>query len=300
MFRSIWEDMKDMLKNGTMLTRLIVLNIIVFVVLGVFIRYLFAPVYPTLLNYLALSSDIWWNLKHPWVFITHMFMHAGLYHIFWNMLLYYWFGTIVGDLVGDKKILPLFIYGGLLGAVIYLVSYAFILPGNLAGHAIGASAAVMATVIAAAVIAPDYKIRLILIGSVSIKYIAVVLLIIDLIGTTGMNNTGGHFAHLGGALFGWFFASNLKRGNDLSIGFNKFVDRILQFFQGVSGTGKSNLKVSHKTSDKTRRTGQAKSKKEGDMQARVDKILDKINEKGYDQLTDEEKEFLFIASKKQK
>lgn len=299
MFRSIWDDMKEMLRSGTMVTRLIVINIIAFVVIGVFIRYLIAPVYPTFLNYLALSSDIWWNLKHPWVFITHMFLHAGLYHIFWNMLLYYWFGVIVGDLVGDKKILPLFIYGGLLGAVIYLVSYAFILPDHLAGHAIGASAAVMSTVIAAAVIAPDYKIRLILIGSVSIKYIAVVLLVIDLIGTTGMNNTGGHFAHLGGALFGWFFASNLKRGNDLSVGFNRLLDRIADFSKKIGPGNKSKMKVTHKNVKKSK-TRSEKGNSGKDMQDRVDKILDKINEKGYDQLTDEEKEFLFIASKKQK
>jgi membrane associated rhomboid family serine protease len=294
--------MKDMLRNGTMLTRLIVINIIAFVVIGVFIRYLFTPVYPQLLDYLALSSDILWNLRHPWVFITHMFLHAGFFHIFWNMLLYYWFGTIVGDLVGDKKILPLFIYGGLLGAAVYLVSYAFILPDHLAGHAIGASAAVMATVMAAAVIAPDYKIHLILIGPVSIKYVAVVLLIIDLIGTTGMNNTGGHFAHLGGALFGWFFASNLKRGNDLSVGFNRFLDRARLFISRILKGQPSRLKVTHREKRKKDAPERPKTKSGMDKstQDRVDEILDKINEKGYEQLTDEEKEFLFLASKKQK
>lgn len=298
MFRSILDDIKDMLKNGTMLTRLIIINIIVFVVLGIFVRYLFPSIYAPALDYLALSSDLWWNVKHPWVFITHMFLHAGVYHIFWNMLLYYWMGTIVGDLVGDKKILPLFIYGGLTGAVIYMISYAFILPDQLAGNAIGASAAVMATVIAAAVIAPDYKIRLILIGPISIKYIAVVLLIFDMVGTAGMNNTGGHFAHLGGALFGWFFASNLKRGNDLSIGFNKFVARLMDLFKGGSLGKRSKLKVSHKSDHKKKSVN--KKVVEDGMQARVDKILDKINKVGYEKLTEEEKEFLFIASKKQK
>jgi membrane associated rhomboid family serine protease len=298
MFRSILDDIKDMLKNGTMLTRLIIINIIVFVVLGVFVRYLFPSIYAPALDYLALSSDLWWNVKHPWVFITHMFLHAGIYHIFWNMLLYYWMGTIVGDLVGDKKILPLFIYGGLTGAVIYMLSYAYILPDQLAGNAIGASAAVMATVISAAVIAPDYKIRLILIGPISIKYIAVVLLVIDMVGTAGMNNTGGHFAHLGGALFGWFFASNLKRGNDLSIGFNKFVDRLLDLFKGGSPGKRSKLKVSHKSGHKKKPVD--KKVVDDGMQERVDKILDKINDVGYEKLTEEEKEFLFIASKKQK
>jgi membrane associated rhomboid family serine protease len=296
MFRSIWEDIKEMLRNGTMLTRLIIINIIVFVLIGVLVRYLLAPAYPTILNYLALSSDVLWNLKHPWVFITHMFMHAGVYHILWNMLLYYWFGTIVGDLVGDRKILPLYIYGGLLGAVIYLLSANLILPAHTGSQAIGASAAVMAAIIAATVISPDYKIRLILIGPVSIKYIAVVLLIIDLIGTTGMSNTGGHFAHLGGALFGWFFASNLKKGNDLSAGFNRFLDQLKNIFSS-SLKKKSSLKVSHKNKKRVPKIPKAS---DDEMQKRVDKILDKINEMGYDQLTDEEKEFLFIASKKQK
>ena len=298
MFRSIWEDVKAMLRDGTMVTRLILVNIIAFVIVGVFFQYVLAPLYPTIIDYLALSSDTIWNLKHPWVFITHMFLHAGFFHIFWNLLLYYWFGTIVGDLIGDKKILPLYIYGSLLGAVIYMVSYAFILPEQLAGHAIGASASVMATVIAAAVIAPDYKIRLILIGPVSIKYVAVVLLVLDLIGTTGVNNTGGHFAHLGGAFFGWFFASNLKRGNDLSVGFNRFIDRITGLFSGVKKS-RSPLSVSYKDRSKApkKRSDMAKDEK---LQKRVDQILDKINEEGYDSLTDEEKEFLFMASKKQK
>lgn len=299
MFRSILQDIKDMLKNGSMLNKLVIVNILVFVVVGVLIRYLIPSVYQLLIPYLALSSDIVWNLKHPWVLITHMFVHDGIYHIFWNMLLYYWFGTIVGDLLGDKKILPLFIYGGLTGAFIYLFSYYFILPQSFMGAtAVGASAAVMATVVAAGVIAPDYKIRLILIGSVSIKYIVIVLLLMDMIGTAGNNNTGGHFAHLGGALFGWFYISSLKKGNDLSAGFNRLWDKLSMVFAGKK-LRKSTMKVSHR-SDKSQVNKRKKASKDPDFQKRLDEILDKINELGYESLTDEEKEFLFLASKNQK
>ena len=297
MFQSIFEDIKAMIKHGSMLTKLILINIFAFVIIGVFFRYLIPSVFDLLLPYLALSSDIVWNLKHPWVFITHMFMHDGLYHIFWNLLLYYWFGTIVGDLIGDKKILPLYIYGGLTGAVFYLFSYYFILPQNLiGGMALGASAAVMATVVAAGVISPDYKVRLILIGPVSIKYIVVVLIVIDLIGTTGNMNTGGHIAHLGGAFFGWFFVSNLKRGIDLSLGFNRLIDKLSGFFiSGKNNRGK--LKVTHRNKKVSNFEKEIKEKDPG-FQKELDRILDKINEKGYDQLSDEEKEFLFLASKK--
>jgi membrane associated rhomboid family serine protease len=299
MFRSILQDIKDMLKHGSMLNKLVIVNIMVFVVIGVLIRYLIPSLYGALIPYFALSSDIWWNLKHPWVFITHMFVHDGLYHIFWNMLLYYWFGTIIGDLIGDKKILPLFIYGGLTGAIIYIISYYFVLPQQYMGAtAVGASAAVMATVVAAGVLAPDYKVRLILVGPVSIKYIVVVLLLMDMIGTAGNNNTGGHFAHLGGALFGWFFISNLKRGVDLSEGFNGFWNKLTNVFRAKKHR-RSPLRVSHRSDNNMVKPKKSDST-DPEFQKKLDGILDKINKVGYDQLTDEEKEFLFLASKNHK
>jgi membrane associated rhomboid family serine protease len=299
MFRSILDDVREMLQRGNMLTRLIVVNILLFVVIGVLIRYLLPGVYNGMIDYLALSSDIWWNIKHPWVFITHMFLHDGIYHIFWNMLLYYWFGSIIGDLIGDNKILSLYIYGGLTGVVLYLLSYYFILPPDMIGaRALGASAAVMATVVAAGVLAPDYKVRLILIGTVSIKYIVIALLIMDMIGTTTNNNTGGHFAHLGGALFGWYFIYSLKNGNDLSIPFNRFLEKIRLLFDPEKRK-RTNMKVSHKGGQQAVAPSK-KPKRDQETQEKVDKILDKINEKGYDQLTKEEKEFLFWASKREK
>ena len=288
-----------MLQHGHMLDRLIIINILSFILIGIFIRYLFPSIYPTVLDYLALSSNLRWNLFHPWVFITHLFLHAGIFHIFWNMLLYYWFGTIVGDLVGDGKILPLFLYGGLLGAAIYLLSYAYLIPHSyLDSRALGASAGVMATVVAAGLIAPDYKIRLILIGPVSIKYVVVVLIIIDLVGTTGMNNTGGHFAHLGGALMGWIFVSNLKRGNDLGIPVNRGLAWLSDLLLRKKGSRSRKLRALH-----SQRSGKIKPtvrSSKSDSQDRINEILDKINQKGYEGLSDEEKEFLFRASNKEK
>jgi membrane associated rhomboid family serine protease len=294
MLKSIFDDLKYGLRSGSTVTKIILVNAIVFVVFGVILKSFLPAVYDLLIPFLALSSDVVWNLTHPWVFITHIFIHAGFFHILWNMLQFYWFGNIVGDLVGDKKILALYIYGALMGVILYLVSFHFILPENYIGaYAVGASAAVMAVTVAAGILAPDYKLHLLLVGPVSIKYIVLFFVIADLVGTTGMINTGGHFAHLGGAIWGWIFISNLKSGRDFSIGFNKFVGYLNEKLSVLWNRPK--MKVVHKDSGNYSRDRAGKSRSEH-MQE-VDRILEKIHRHGYESLTAEEKQFLFDAGK---
>lgn len=300
MIQSMLEDLKATFKYGHMVNRLIVLNVIVFVIVN--LVYAFSPqpelegsVYYFIRNNLAISSELMTLLVKPWTFITHMFMHKGFWHILWNMLLLLWFGRIVGDLLGDKRVLPIYIYGGLFGGVIYVLSAH--LPGygvGIGSFAMGASAAVMAMVVAAAVAAPEYYMRLLLIGNVQIKYIALALVFMDIIGIGGHSNVGGHFAHLGGAFFGGFFVYQLRNGYDLSIGFNKFIDMISNRNEEVKKE-RSPLKVSHRAVNKKTTTTTETAK---DDQERIDAILDKINAQGYEKLSDEEKQFLFIASKK--
>lgn len=294
MLRSVFDDLKYHLRFGSTVTRIILLNVLIFVVYGVFIKTFLPGVYDLMIPWLALSSDIIWNLTHPWVLISHIFIHAGFFHILWNMLQFYWFGNILSDLIGDQKILALYIYGALSGVVLYLVSYHFILPENYIGaYAFGASAAVMAVTVAAGVLAPDYKLHLILVGPVSIKYIVLFLFVADLIGTTGMINTGGHFAHLGGALFGWIFISNLRSGRDFSVGFNKFVRYLTEKFSAFFS--KPKLRVAHKNTGLNSRQHTRGPKSEHIME--VDRILEKIHRHGYASLSDEEKKVLFDAGK---
>ena len=315
MFESIWADVKQQFKMGNMVTRLVILNVAVFVFVNV-VKLLIlifngwdksSTAFQDFLHFFCMSSDIWFVLTHPWVIFTHMFLHEGFLHILFNMLFLYWFGRIVGGFIGDRKILPLYLMGGLVGMVVYFVSFNLLgYSDATTGYALGASAAVMAVVVAAGAIAPDYIMRLLFLGDVKLKYIAAALLFLDLIGIGNNYNTGGHFAHLGGAFFGWFFIGQLKQGNDLSIPVNNILDKVFAFFNGLFGKSSRRPKVIYRDpnlkkksrSDK-RSSGNRSSDDNGaSHQEKLDSILDKIKQSGYESLSAEEKEFLFNASKK--
>ena len=216
------------------------------------------------------------------------------------MLFLYWFGRIVGDLIGDDKIYPMYLLGGLFGALTYLISAPLILKGQV-GMAHGASAAVMTFVVASGVIAPDYNLRLLFIGDVKLKYVVLVVLFLDIIGLANLSNTGGHIAHLGGAFFGWLFVRMLGNGSDLSTPINNFLDRIGRFLSGQKPQRqrkkRTNVFVRHVRKSKGHKASDNNPMTD-DHQARLDEILDKIKADGYDSLSPEDKEFLFRASKK--
>lgn len=305
MLQSIKDDIKKTFQHGNMVNKLLIANISVFVIVILFKVFMqpFDGVYEAVLRNLQISSDPVKALLKPWTFITHMFLHVGVWHIVWNMILLYWFGKIVGDLIGDSKVLSIYIYGGLVGGLIFILY--FNLTGVAgAGYAHGASAAVMAMVMVAALVAPDYNMRLLLIGDVKIKYIALAMIILDLAGTAGDSNTGGHFAHLGGVFFGWFFVYSLRSGNDLSIGLNKLIAKGRSLFETKKEVApKSPLKVKYKAKNFASSARRSKGTRKSDndnlpFQEKLDAILEKIKAKGYENLSDEEKEFLFQASKK--
>ena len=224
MVTSIWEDVKKEFSSGNMITRLIIINIAVFVVinivkLGYSISSAGAPPnengFDDFLHLFCMSSDGWYVLTHPWVPFTSMFLHEGFWHILWNMLFLYWFGKIVGGFIGDHHVLPLYLLSGLAGGFAFYLSDVLIY--DKINFALGASGAVNGIILASAVIAPDYVMRLLFIGDVKLKYIVAVLIFLDMIAIANVSNTGGHFAHLGGALFGWFYIFQLRsEGTDLS------------------------------------------------------------------------------------
>lgn len=315
MLQSIWEDVKREFNYGNMVTRIIIVNVAVFVGISIInlILYLANGGEPSelanrIVRWLSMSSDWYFVLTHPWVIITSMFFHLGFFHILWNMLLLYWFGRIVGDFIGNQRVLPIYLLGGITGAIMFFIS-ANVLPYGAGGPrmALGASAGVMAMVVAAGAIAPDYIMRLLFLGDVKLKYIVLGLLLLDLIGITNNSNTGGHFAHLGGALFGWVFIRQLQQGSDWSAPLNQILDGLLDFFRSFTAEGSSSRrgpKVVYRNPDSEKRKsyarkGQRASDEGGDLshQDRLDTILDKIKQSGYDSLTEEEKEFLFNASK---
>ncbi len=315
MLDSIWKDLRQQIDHGNMITRLVIINVAVFVLINltkIVVRLVTGvwdrtpELYTDILHFFCISADPWLILFRPWTLITNMFLHEGIMHILFNMLFLYWFGRIVGDLIGDRKILPLYLMGGLAGGMVFFLSANVIGYGAGAGSfALGASAAVMAIVMAAGVLAPDYIMRLLLIGDVRLKYIVGVLILIDLVMIGDNNNTGGHFAHLGGVAFGWFFVTQLQNGNDLSEPVNRWLDRLGEFWDNLRDRIQGNPRkprVVYRNTDKMKKRfskPNAVSDHESPVhQEKLDTILDKIKESGYDSLSAEEKEFLFNASKK--
>ncbi len=310
MFTSIWEDIKREFQYGNTLTQIILVNTGVFILVNIILVILFF-IYQGgahirldyILRWFEASHDPWHILTRPWTIFTYMFLHKGLFHYAMNMILLYIFGRIFRDFLGNRKILPLYVYGGFAGFLVYLLT-SFVID-DVGMYMLGASAGVWAIVMATTVLRPDYVIRLMFIGDIRLKYITFVLIVLNLIAITGVN-TGGQMAHIGGMLVGWNFIYMLQNGTDLSVPFNKIWDKIANAFGSVVDKlrGKGSLDREFKkkptSSFMTKRASDdEKYEEEANRQERVDAILEKIKRSGYDSLTQEEKEFLFKASKDQ-
>lgn len=309
MLNSIWADAKHSFRFGNMVTRLIFINAVVFVSINLVRLLLFLgnagnlpQFYDDLVHFFCISTSWQHNLTHPWVFFTHMFLHTGFWHILWNMLFLHWFGRIYGDLLGDRHILPTYLLGGLFGGLVYFLVGAIFPEFSLIGpYALGASAAVMAIVVASGVAFPDYTLHLILVGPVKLKYIVLILVFLDLISLSNYSNTGGHLAHLAGAFFGYLYVSQMRvQGKDWSIPVNRILDQINDFFKNLFSPSPK-PKVVFRNKSKMKEASGSRKRDESlsaSHQEKLDAILDKIKQKGYESLDAEEKEFLFNASKK--
>jgi membrane associated rhomboid family serine protease len=296
MFQSIIQDVRTEFQKGNTITRLIFINLFVYIALNLLYVFLHgtAPgLYSDIRNTFALSNHWMHNLTHPWAWITHMFVHDGFWHILWNMLFLYWFGRIVGDLIGDHHMLPIYLYGGLFGGLIFVLSSSMIgyIPGT--SYAIGASGATMAIVLAAGVIAPDYMMRLILIGSVKLKYIVLAVLLMDIFRLAGSTNVGGHVAHLGGAAMGWFYIYSLRAGAEIGKPVIRLQHTLSQLF-----SNRQQKRKSARVFEMRGKPANDSPPRQSDVQDKIDEILDKISQQGYESLTEEEREFLYQASKK--
>ncbi|MCC9168901.1 rhomboid family protein [Pontibacter harenae] len=303
---SIFQDIKDSFRqpNNT-LKQLILINVIVFVVLVVSRTILSWSgsgwMFVAVMDYISLPSIPYVLLFRPWTLITYFFTHVDFLHIIFNMLNMYWFGQLVREYLGDKRLLSLYILGGLAGGILFVVLYN-VLPlfSMTNAQMIGASASVLAIVVAAATLLPNYSFNLLLLGPVKIKYIAAVLVFVSFAFAAG-ENAGGNIAHLGGALLGWVFVKQLQRGNDLGRPIHATFDFFTNLFKR-----KPKLKVSHR-----RTSGAANGSKKSPgatttftgpgkpSQNEIDRILDKISSSGYESLSKEEKQKLFQASQKE-
>ncbi|MEM8965918.1 MAG: rhomboid family intramembrane serine protease [Bacteroidota bacterium] len=284
--------------NGLM--QIIVINLIIFLTLLL----IWVPltisnegdIYKIIVDQLTLPAALNRLIYQPWTLVTYFFTHEGFLHILFNMLFLYWFGKIIQEFLGDEKVVNLYILGGLVGGVFYILIYNLIpyFQNQITGsEMLGASAGVYAVVVGAATFMPNYSIPLILLGPVRIKYIALFFVIMSYVGTAG-SNAGGNLAHLAGAGLGFLFIKQLQRGNDLGRPVTQFLVFVKSFF-----VRQPKVKVSYRRSKSN--NGHTTSKKAKapveTKQEEIDAILDKISASGYDSLTRDEKKKLFDASK---
>ncbi len=292
-------------QDGNALTLLMAVNLIVFVILAfVKVVYYFSKAdqglaffYNDFFYWLTLPADLDKFLSRPWTLITHMFVHdtQNIWHILGNMLWLWAFGYILQDLAGNRKIIPIFLYGALAGAFAYMLAYNIIPPlkEHIAyAQAFGASAGIMAIAIATTTLAPNYRIFQMLNGGIPIWIITVLYLIIDL-ATIPESNPGGHIAHIAGGLMGFVFMLMLQRGHDWGNWMTNFYDWVLNLFN--PDKPKKGRTVRSQLFYKA--TVQPFKKTNSVTQQRIDEILDKISQKGYQSLSEDEKEILKRASK---
>jgi membrane associated rhomboid family serine protease len=291
----IWDDIKLTFRNGSNLTRLIYINIAVFVIITIIavIGFLLnnQAIADKSLDIFSVPASLSALLLRPWTLITYMFTHKDIWHILFNMLWLYWFGKIFLEYLDERKLVAVYLLGGISGALVYILSFNIFpaFTGVVADSvAIGASASVMAVVIAIAAYVPDYTVQLFLFGRIKIKYMALAIFVLTSIMDFSVNS-GGKLAHIGGAFFGYFYIMNLRHGHDIGKGFNKMLDFLVTVFKP-----RKKLKVTHKKVA----TEYEYNKIKVEHQKHINTILDKISKGGYDSLTKEEKETLFKESQK--
>jgi membrane associated rhomboid family serine protease len=291
----IWDDIKLTFRKGSNLTRLIYINIAVFFLITIVAGLGFLLNDPEVsvkaLELFSVPASLSTLLIRPWTLITYMFTHKDIWHILFNMLWLYSFGRIFLEYLDQRKLVAVYLLGGISGAIVYILSFNIFpaFTGVVADSiAIGASASVMAVVIAIAAYVPDYTVQLFILGRIKIKYLALGIFVLTSIMDFSVNS-GGKLAHIGGALFGYLYILNLRRGRDIGKGFNSIIDFFATIFKP-----RKKLKVTHKKVANEFEYNRIKV----EHQKRINQILDKISKGGYDSLTKEEKEALFNESQK--
>lgn len=291
---SFINDLKSGFNRGNIYIQFIYINVGVFVLTSLLdiLWTLFNRNGAFVLQYLELPAWTERFIFQPWALLTYMFMHAGVLHLLFNMLWLYWFGQMFLSLFSAKHFRGLYLLGGICGGLLYMLAYnvfPYFSDSMYYSYLLGASASVLAIVVATAVRAPEYQVNFMFIGAVRLKYVALFMVLTDLMFMTS-GNAGGHIAHLGGALAGWWFASGLSRGHDATSWINKCLDGLT--IRRKPKRPKMEVHYGDKAKDYDYNARKRQQSEE------VDRILDKLKKSGYNSLTTEEKKRLFDASKR--
>lgn len=285
---NILDGLRHFFLQKTVLSRLMLINIAIWVIC------MFISVFTWLFNIsditfvtklFAVPSDISSLAEKPWSVFTYMFLQEQFGHLFFNMLMLYYGGKIFQQYFTQRQLLSTYILGGLFGAVFFIMAFnIFPVFENLKGQAfaLGASASVLSILVAAATYQPEYRLNLLLLGQVKMKWVAITFVVIDIL-TIPNGNSGGHIAHLGGALWGFLYVMLLRSDIDFSSVFKR----------------RSRIKVKSRNADNFHhrpKTDEQYNAERAENQMEIDRILEKISKNGYSSLSEKEKEFLFRQS----
>ena len=288
--RNLIRDIRTSFGASTALFQLMSINVAVFLILALSRTVLFLsstglPWIDNAILWLELPASPVAFLRQPWSLVSYMFLHSDFFHLLFNMLLLFWMGKLYTEYLGNRRLWGTYLLGGLCGGVFYFLAFNLLPAFGNDISLLGASASVIAVMVAIATLLPDYTVHLLLIGPVRLKFVALTAVLLYFI-SIPLGNSGGHIAHLGGAFAGWISVIQLRRGRDLT-SFMRTLESL--------GAGRRKLKVvsrSNNSSDERYRQESIAS------QELVDRILDKINKTGFDSLTKAEKEILYRASGK--
>jgi membrane associated rhomboid family serine protease len=284
-------------KTASILEKLIAINVILFVLtfLVKTILFLVGVDANPLIEWLSFPQELSELVFKPWSIITYAFMHAGIWHIIFNMLVLHFGGTHFLTYYSGKRLLNYYIMGAIFGALMYMLSYS-LLPAFSSlsqGYMVGASASVMAVFIGITTKVPNTQVRL-FVFNLKLWWIAAFFVISDIV-QIPLGNAGGHLSHLGGALVGYLYTTQLDKGNDIGKWIENTISSIERFFASKPKSTKS-TKARMKTVYKNKSYAKTTINK-SEKQKRIDAILDKISKSGYESLSKEEKDFLFNAGK---
>ena len=293
-----FSDIKGFYKSRNILVKFIILNLAVWLLIRIIdvLFYLFQVNYTqALLGFFSVPASLEQLVYHPWSPFTYMFLHFDFWHVLFNMIWLFLFGRIFLEFLSERQFISTYILGGLAGAAFYVLSYNIFpsFQNDIQSVALGASASVTAIVIATAFYVPNYRINLIFIGPIRIIYIAIIPILLDILAIKG-SNSGGHLAHLGGAMWGLYYIYLLRKGKDVS----RFFSGLSRSKQGKSTRKQRKANFQNVYTNTRPVSDEDYNYKKNQDQSKIDDILDKISKSGYESLTKEEKELLFRTSNK--
>lgn len=246
-------------------------------------------------EWFALASMPDGLLRRPWTAVTYMFLHAGLWHLLFNMAMLYVAGQMCCRYMGVRRFGWIYFLSGVFGGLLYVLFYnIFPVFYGTRSTLVGASAGVLGVFVAVATYMPNQEVYVWPFRSVCVrmKWLALIFVAVDLVSIPDANS-GGHIAHIGGALFGFLFVW-LSRGSlkEVTGRWGRSMDRARKERRQAHEARRRDKR--YKAQARTRPVSDEQyNRKRADDQKRVDAILDKISKSGYDSLTKEEKTFLF-------